>query len=92
MSGTGIRSNPNTDHGSVFGGSLYSRISVKNAVFLNIQKSWVKIQNFPEKNTVFALITYPSVRKKKTAPKAKTGTYTRQGSSLLLFLFLLPSD
>jgi hypothetical protein len=23
MPGTGIRSNPNTDHGSVFGGSLY---------------------------------------------------------------------
>jgi hypothetical protein len=30
---------------------FYSRITV--------QKSWVKIQNFSEKNTVFALITYP---------------------------------
>jgi hypothetical protein len=58
---------------------FYSRISVKNAIFLNIQKSWVKIQSFTEKNTVFALITYPPGHVQAVAKRQTRKTIYQQG-------------
>jgi hypothetical protein len=51
---------------------FYSRISVKKAVFLNIQK----IQKFTKKHTVFALIKYPPVTGSQYALTGETFTTT----------------
>jgi hypothetical protein len=50
---------------------FYSRISVKNVFFLNILKSWVKIQNFAEKNPLF-LHWLHTPHKLKTRKNLKT--------------------